>query len=174
MSDTAQVSSAPQPWSAGVSKGHLSMADIVRMGRTSQDVVSHNHCNSLGVSSSGNSESSLSLPCQNNSEQHDLHNEWPQHDLHNEWPVTEQPFTGNAQALNMPSSNVNGPFEHPNLHVTEVSLHRNNELDAAQVSWEENASDNAISGKIDSASNLENTITSDFSSSHKHHEGNLL
>ncbi|KAK2387402.1 RNA polymerase II degradation factor protein [Trifolium repens] len=162
MSDTAQVSSAPQSWSAGVSKGHLSMADIVRMGRTSQDVVSHNHCNSLGVSSSGNSESSLSLPCQNNSEQHDLHNEWP---------VTEQPFTGNAQALNMPSSNVNGPFEHPNLHVTEVSLHRNNELDAAQVSWEENASDNAISGKIDSASNLENTTTSDFRSSRKHHEG---
>ncbi|GAU32925.1 hypothetical protein TSUD_152860 [Trifolium subterraneum] len=162
ISDTAQVSPAPQPWSVGVSKGHLSMADVVRMGKTPQDVVSHNHSNSLGVSSSGKSESSLSLPYQNSSEQQGLHDEWP---------VAEQPFTGNAQALNMSSSNVNGPFEHPNLHVTEVSLHRNGEISAAQVSWEENASDNAISEKIDSASNLESTTTSNFRSSHKHHEG---
>ncbi|CAJ2639630.1 unnamed protein product [Trifolium pratense] len=178
MSDTAQVSPAPQPWSVGVSKGHLSMADVVRMGRTSQDVVSHNNCNSLGVSSSGKSDSSFSLPCQNSSEQQGLHDEWP---------VAEQPFTGNASALNMSSSNVNGPFEHlsilmsssnvngpfehPNLHVTELSLHRNSELDATQVSWGEIARDNGISEKIDSASNLENATTSDFCSSHKHREG---
>lgn len=176
MSHTAQVSQASQPWSVGVSKGHLSMADIVRMGKTSQDAVSHNHCNSLGFSSSGNSESSLSLPCQNNSEQQGFHDGWP---------VIEQPITGNSQALNMSSSpNANGPFEHPYLYVTEVSLHRNCELDAAQVSREEIASDNAISEKIESASisnntglgshsnsNLENNPTSDFRGSYEHHKG---
>ncbi|KAI5409686.1 hypothetical protein KIW84_055220 [Lathyrus oleraceus] len=162
ISDTAQVSPAPLPWSVGASKGHLSMADIVRMGTTSQDAVSHDHCNSIGVSSfSGNSESSLSLPCQNNSEQQSFHDEWP---------VIEQPISGNAQTLNW--------------HDTEVSLHRNCELDAAQVSREEIARDNAISEKIESASisdhtelgphsnsNLKNTLTSDFSSSYEHHEG---
>ncbi|CAK8565468.1 unnamed protein product [Lathyrus sativus] len=153
MSDTAQVSPAPLPRLVGASKGHLSMADIVRMGTTSQDAVSHDHCNSIGVSSlSGNSESSLSLPCQNSSEQQSFHDEWP---------VIEQPISGNAQTLNM-----------------------NHELDAAQVSREEIARDNAISEKIESASisdytelgphsnsNLKNTLTSDFSGSYEHREG---
>ncbi|XP_027187189.1 uncharacterized protein [Cicer arietinum] len=174
MSDTAQVSPGPQPWSTGVSKGHLSMADIVRMGRTSQDAVSHNHCNSLGVSSSGNSESSLSLHCQNSSEQQGFHDEWP---------VIKQPFPGNQQVLTS-SSNANGLFEHPNLHGTAESLHRNCELDAAQVSREEITSGSAISETIESVSvsnntglgshanfNLENTPTSNFPTSDEHHEG---
>lgn len=184
MSDTAKVSAGPQPSLVGVSKGHLSMADIVRMGRTSQDAVSHNHCNTSGVSASGNSESSLSLHCQSNSEQQVFHDEWP---------VIEQPITGNSQALNMSASvNADGPFEHPNLHVTAVSLHGNSELDAAQDSWEEIASDKAISEKIESASisskhtimssnsglgshsssYVKSTCTSDLCSSYGHHEGN--
>ncbi|XP_058788252.1 uncharacterized protein LOC131662476 [Vicia villosa] len=172
MSDTVQVSPAPLPWSVGASKGHLSMADIVRMGTTSHDAVSHDHCNSIGVTLSGNSESSLNLPCQNNSEQQGFQDEWP---------VIEQPISGNAQALHMSSSsNANGPSEHD----TEVSLHRNRELDAAEVSREEISRDNAISEKIESASisnntglgphsnsNLKNTLTSDFQSSYEHHEG---
>lgn len=177
MSDTAQVSQASQPWSVGVSKGHLSMADIVRMGTASQDTISHNDCNSLGVSLSGNLESNLSLPYQNNSELQGFHDKWP---------VIEQPITGDAQTLNMSSSpKANGPFEHPNLHVTEVSLHRNCNLGAAQVSHEEIASgDNAISAKIEPASisnnarpgshsnsNLKNTPTSNFCGSYEHHEG---
>ncbi|CAI8596497.1 unnamed protein product [Vicia faba] len=149
MSDTAQVSPAPLPWSVGASKGHLSMADIVRMGTTSQDAVSHDNCNSIGVSLlSGNSESNLSVPCRNNSEQQGFHDEWP---------VIEQPITGNTQALNMSSSsNANGPLEHSNWHDTEV--------ESASIS-------NNTGLGPHSNSNLKNTLTSDFRSSYEHHEG---
>lgn len=160
------------------------MADIVRMGSTSQDDVSHNHYSAPAVSASGNSESSLSLHCENNSEQQVFHDEWP---------VIEQPITDNSQAPNLSAlSNANWSSEHPSLHDTAVSLHRNYELDAAQVSWGDIASDNAISEKIESASesskhtimssnnglrvlsnsNLKNTSSSDFHNSHEHHEGN--
>ncbi|CAI8584759.1 unnamed protein product [Vicia faba] len=48
MSDTSQVSPAPLLWSVGASKGHLSMADIERMGTTSQDVLAHDNFQSPG------------------------------------------------------------------------------------------------------------------------------
>ena len=108
--DSTQASLGPEPSMTGMSKGCLSMADIVRMGTTSsQDTVSHNCNTSGGVSACGNSESSLPLPSQNHSEQQVFHDEWP---------ATEQPIARNAQELNMSaSSNANGPFEHPSLHV---------------------------------------------------------
>lgn len=183
MPDPAQISPGSQPLLIGVNKGHLSMADVVRMGRTCQDSVSHNHDNTSGVSASGNSESSLSLHHQNNSEQQVLHGEWP---------LIEQPTGGTSQALHISStSNANGPFVHPNLH-TQDSLRRNCEIDGAQVSLRDVASDNVNSEKIESAfisskqtitssntglgsrtnSNLKNPCTSDFHRSHEHHEGN--
>lgn len=130
-----------------VGKGCLSMADIVRMGQTqtlSQDVVSHNHCNTSVVSIGGNSESGLGLPSQNYSEQHVFHDESP---------LIEQPIARNSQALNMSdSSNANGSLEHPSLHVTAMCLNRNCELDAAQVLWADIAFDSTLSENKESAS----------------------
>nr|KYP52229.1 hypothetical protein KK1_025833 [Cajanus cajan] len=160
----------------GVSKGRLSMADIVRMGRTSsQDTVSHDLCNSSGVSACENSESSLGLPFQNHSEQQIFHDEWP---------IIEQPIARNSQALKMSaSSNANGPFE--SMNVTATCLHKNCELDAAPVSWGDVSGDDAVSASISSKhsilssntglqshsySNLGNTLSSDLFSSHGHHE----
>jgi len=182
--DSAQASLGPEPSMTGMSKGCLSMADIVRMGTTSsQDTVSHNCNTSGGVSACGNSESSLPLPSQNHSEQQVFHDEWP---------ATEQPIARNAQELNMSaSSNANGPFEHPSLHVNAIGLHRNCELDTAPVSWGDVACDNDAFEKNESASisrehtvlssntglrshsnsNLRNTISSDHCSSYGHGEG---
>ncbi|KHM99631.1 hypothetical protein glysoja_006474 [Glycine soja] len=181
--DSAQASLGPEPSMTGMSKGCLSMADIVRMGTTSsQDTVSHNCNTSGGVSACGNSESSLPLPSQNHSEQQVFHDEWP---------ATEQPIARNAQELNMSaSSNANGPFEHPSLHVNAIGLHRNCELDTAPVSWGDVACDNDAFEKNESASisrehtvlssntglrshsnsNLRNTISSDHCSSYGHGE----
>ncbi|XP_061349671.1 uncharacterized protein LOC133294920 [Gastrolobium bilobum] len=171
MSDSAQVSSGPQSSLIGVSKGHLSMADVVRMGTTSQVAVSHNHYNTSQVSTDGNSESSLSLHCQKHSEQPVFHDEWP---------VIEQPITGNSHALNMSaSSNSNELFKHPNLHDTAVSLCMNRELDAAQVSRGNVAIESASIHNVTSSntglgsqsnSNLKNSCSSDFHSSCEHHD----
>ncbi|XP_020230526.1 uncharacterized protein LOC109811252 isoform X2 [Cajanus cajan] len=176
VSDSVQASSGPRPSMTGVSKGRLSMADIVRMGRTSsQDTVSHDLCNSSGVSACENSESSLGLPFQNHSEQQIFHDEWP---------IIEQPIARNSQALKMSaSSNANGPFE--SMNVTATCLHKNCELDAAPVSWGDVSGDDAVSASISSKhsilssntglqshsySNLGNTLSSDLFSSHGHHE----
>ena len=144
------------------------MADIVRMGRTSQNAVSHDCDTASGVSASGNSESRLSLHCQDHSEQQVFHDKWP---------VNEQAITGNSRALNIfASSNANGPSEHSSLRNTAVSLRRNCELDASHVSWGDVASDDVVSGNTGlgshSNSNLKDTCSSDFHSSYGHHEGN--
>ncbi|KAE9598411.1 putative GBF-interacting protein [Lupinus albus] len=171
LSASTQVCPRLQPSLLGVRNGHLSMADIVRMGRASEDVVSHN--NASAVSASGNSESSLSLQCQNNSEQQVFHEEWP---------LSEQPITNNLQELNLSSSsNVNGSSEHPSWHDNAVSLHRNCELDATQQIISEKIESRSISSKDTSMSsnaglgslsnsNIKNTQSSDFYNSHKHHE----
>ncbi|KAK7305012.1 hypothetical protein VNO77_42910 [Canavalia gladiata] len=182
VSDSAQASPAPQPSMVGMNKGRLSMADIVRMGRTSQDAVSHNHCNALGTSTCGNSESSVGLPYQSHSEQQTFHDDRS---------VIEQPVARNSQELNISaSSNASGPFEPPSFHDTAVCLRRNCELGSAQVSWGDVACDNVISEKIESASisskqtilsshtglrsdsnsNLRNTLYSDLCSSYEPHE----
>ncbi|XP_014523325.1 uncharacterized protein LOC106779670 isoform X1 [Vigna radiata var. radiata] len=179
VSDSAQASSGPQPSITGVKKGHLSMADIVRMGRTSsQDVV--NNFNTSGVSACRNLESSLGLPCQNHSEQQVFHDEWP---------VIEHPIARYSQAPNMYASNSDGPLEHPSLHDTALCSHRNSELDVAPVSWRDVACD-VVSEETESApmstkpallssntglqshsnSNFGNTLSPDHRSSHKHHE----
>jgi len=68
--DSTQASLGPEPSMRRILKRCASMADIVRMGTTSsQDIVSHNCNTSGGVSTCGNSKSSLPLPCQNHSEQ---------------------------------------------------------------------------------------------------------
>ncbi|CAL0310928.1 unnamed protein product [Lupinus luteus] len=173
ISDSTQVSPRLQPSQLGVRNGHLSMADIVRMGRASEDVVSHNHYNASVVSTSGNSESSLSLQCQNNSEQQVFHEEWP---------VSEQPIIDNLQELNCSSSsNVNGSSEHPSGHDTAVSLHRNCESDATQQIISEKIESGSTSSKHTSMSsnaglgslsnsNIKNTQSSDFYNSYKHHK----
>ncbi|OIW13405.1 hypothetical protein TanjilG_19757 [Lupinus angustifolius] len=173
ISASTQVSPRLQPSLLGVRNGHLSMADIVRMGRASEDVVSHNHYNASAVSASGNPESSLSLQCQNNSEKQFFHEKWP---------VIEQPITDNLQELNLSSSsNVNGSPEHPSRHDTAVSLHRNFELDATQQIISEKIESGSTSSKHTSMSsnaglgslsnsNIKSTRSSDFCNSYKHHE----
>ncbi|XP_027341474.1 uncharacterized protein LOC113854583 isoform X2 [Abrus precatorius] len=182
VADSTQASPRLQPSMIGVSKGRLSMADIVRMGRTSQDAVSHTHCNSSGDLACGNSESSLGLSCQNHSEKQNFHDDCS---------VMEQPIARNSQTLNMSASNANnGLFEYPSLHSTAVCLRRNCELDAAQASWGNVICDNVISKKVESACmpskhtilsnndglgshsnpNLRNTLSSDLHSSYEHYE----
>ncbi|XP_027933286.1 uncharacterized protein LOC114188832 [Vigna unguiculata] len=178
--DSVQASSGPQPSITGVKKGHLSMADIVRMGRTSsQDVV--NNFNTSGVSACRNLESSLGLPRQNHSEQQVFHDEWP---------VIEHPIARDSQAPNMYASNSNGPLEHPSLHVAALCSHRNSDLDVAPVSWRDVTCDDVVSEETESAfmstkhallssntglqshsnPNFGNTLFPDHRSSNKHHE----
>ncbi|KAL2322533.1 hypothetical protein Fmac_026912 [Flemingia macrophylla] len=180
--DSAQTSSGPWPSMTGVSKGRISMADIVRMGRTSsQDAVSDDLFNSSGVFACENSESSLGLPCQNHSEQQVFHDEWP---------IIEQPIARNSQTLKTSaSSSANGPSEHPSMTLTPTCLPENCELDAAPVSWGNVSGDDSVSASISSKhiilssdsglqshshSNLRSTLSPDLCSSHEQHEGLVM
>ncbi|XP_028777907.1 uncharacterized protein LOC114734444 isoform X2 [Neltuma alba] len=139
---SAGVSSRLQPNLLGASKGHLSMADIVRMGKPSQDAISH-HSKSLGVSALTKPESSLSSH---------YYNQTHQQDFNHEWPVIEQPVVGNElHASKLPAlSNANVPSDHFNPQSDKDSLFRSCVPDEAQVPLQDIASDNVDSDNIES------------------------
>ncbi|KAI4308094.1 hypothetical protein L6164_031203 [Bauhinia variegata] len=152
ISTSAQVSPAIQPSWIGVSKGHLSMADIVRMGRPQKSLQLSNetshasevanwncHPKVLGVSATAESESSSSLHSENPSGQQQV--------FHDEWPVIEQPMDCNlSNSLNMSASS------NANMHGTTISLLGNCESDARNVSQEDVVSENHNSDNMESAS----------------------
>ncbi|MED6107989.1 hypothetical protein PIB30_019216 [Stylosanthes scabra] len=162
----AQVSSGLQTSSLGVSKAHLTMADIVRMGRTSQNVVSHDHCTASGVTAFGNSETMLNLDSQNHSEQQPFHDKWS---------VNELPTTSTSQAPAIFASlNANGPPEQVNSYDTAVSLCRNSELDSAQGATWDSVTDDVMCSQTGlgshSDSNPKDTCSSDLHHSHGHED----
>ncbi|RYR79333.1 hypothetical protein Ahy_A01g004162 isoform B [Arachis hypogaea] len=161
----AQVSSGLQTSLLGVSKAHLTMADIVRMGRTSQN-VSHDDCTASGVSASGNSETMLNLDSQSHSEQQPFHDKWH---------VNEQPTTSSSQAPTVFASlNANGPSKQSSLCDTVVSVCRNSELDSSQGAWGDCASDDVMCSKTKleshSNSNSKDTCSSDLHHSQGHED----
>ncbi|MED6108585.1 hypothetical protein PIB30_119157 [Stylosanthes scabra] len=160
----AQVSSGLKTSSLGVSKAHLTMADIVRMGRTYQNAVSHDHCMASGVSAFGNSETMLNLDSQNHSEQQPFHDKWP---------VNELPTTSTSQAPTIFASlNANGPSEQISSYDTAVSLCRNSELDSSQGATGDSASDDVMCNQTGlgshSDSNPKDICSSDLHHSHGH------
>ncbi|XP_020963332.1 uncharacterized protein LOC107634798 isoform X1 [Arachis ipaensis] len=161
----AQVSSGLQTSLLGVSKAHLTMADIVRMGRTSQN-VSHDDCTASGVSASGNSETMLNLDSQSHSEQQPFHDKWH---------VNEQPTTSSSQAPTVFASlNANGPSKQSSLCDTVVSVCGNSELDSSQGAWGDCASDDVMCSKTKleshSNSNSKDTCSSDLHHSQGHED----
>ncbi|KAF7833509.1 GBF-interacting protein 1 [Senna tora] len=139
---SSRVSPGLKPTFLGVSKGHLSMADVVRMGKPSQDAVSYYHSKAPGVSASARPDSSLSLHHYNQS---------GQQDINHERPVIEQPVSGTEPHASKMSalSNVNLPSDHLNLQSNTDSLLRNHVSGEAQVS-QGDVSDNVNSEKIES------------------------
>lgn len=163
------------------------MADIVRMGKPSQDAnaVAHYHSKAPEVSASARPELSLNLHC---------HNQLGQQDFNHEWPVIEQPVSVNYSHASKMSdlSNTNVPPDHFNLQSNTDSLLRNCVSDEAQVSQGDVASDDVSSEKIESGFlssrstimnntglashsnyNLKYTSATDSQSS-EHHEGNYF
>ncbi|KAI9114638.1 hypothetical protein K1719_014336 [Acacia pycnantha] len=138
----AGVSSRLQPTLLGVSKGHLTMADIVKMGKPSQDAVSH-HSKAPGLSALTNPESSLSSY---------HHDRIQQEDFNHERPVIEKPVVGNESHASKLSalSNANMPSDHFNPQSNKDSLLSNCGSDEAQVPLQDISSDNVDPDKIDS------------------------
>lgn len=161
------------------------MADIVRMGKPSQDAISHYHSKASGVSVSAKPEPSLSL--------HN-HNQSVQQVFNHEWPVIENSVSGNDSHASKLSalSNANILSDHVGLRSNADSLLGNCVSEEDQVSQRNVASDNVNSDKIESSSvscqhtimkkagltshsnyNL-NTSGTDSHSSSEHNEGNYF
>ncbi|XP_054797724.1 uncharacterized protein LOC129302871 isoform X2 [Prosopis cineraria] len=138
---SAGVPSRFQPTLLGVSKGHLSMADIVRMGKPSQDAISH-HSKAPAVSTSAKPESSLSSH---------YYNQTHQQDFNHERPVIDQPVVGNESHASKLSalSNANVPSDYFNPQSSKDSFLRNSVSNEAQVPLRDIVSDDVDSDEIE-------------------------
>lgn len=146
---STKVSLGFEPTKLEVNEGNLSMSDIVRMGKPSQDGVAHCHPKASEASASVKSES--------------IENQSGQQVFHNERPSTKQ-----SMADMSASSDPIGPSDQSNLCGTTVNLVRICDTYAAQVSQQDLASDCDKPDKFErsSASSSHTTVNNPGQLSH--------